>query len=139
MAGSILVAVILLSLTFWHIIDSSKEEIIVEKETPTYDKEDFSEFQKLLDERKEKENTKGHTDRYNWTQSESEVDIYIPIEEFTHGLISGSDIKIDIKSTYVTAYIGKEKILDDSFYEAVIPSECNWQIEDTDTGTRVLW
>jgi hypothetical protein len=56
------------------------------------------------------------------------VDIYIPIEEFTHGLISGSDIKIDIKSNYITAYIGIEKILDDSFFETVIPSECNWQV-----------
>jgi hypothetical protein len=32
-----------------------------------------------------------------------------------------------------------EKLLDDNFYEAVVPDECNWQIEDLENGTRRLW
>lgn len=137
MFASISLAALMLSLLLWFIIDSTREEIIIQ--APTYPEEDISSFQKILDERKEKGSTAGSTSKYSWTQNEQEVDIFIPIQEYTLGQVISSDISVDIKGSFIDVKIAGETIISDSFYADVIPSECNWQIEDAADQTRRLW
>jgi CS domain len=137
MATSITVAVILLTLTLWYIVESTKEEIIVE--SPSYVEEDFSKFQKLLDERKEKESKSGATSRYSWKQCDQEIDLYIPIQEYKSGSITKSDINVDIRASFIAVTIAGETVLNDIFFAAVVPDECNWQIESTGDSDRRLW
>lgn len=136
MGVSISIAIVLLSCTLWYIIESTKEEIIIE--SPSYEENDFSQFQKLLDERKEKASISGSTPRYTWKQSDQDVDIFIPIEEYSKSSAVKSDIKIDIKASFITVSIAGETILNDDFFAAVIPDECNWQIEDLEDKKRQL-
>ena len=137
MGTSITVAGILLSLTLWYIVESTKEEIIVE--SPSYQEDDYSQFQKLLDERKENESKSGATSRYSWKQSDEEIDIYIPIQEYKSGSVTKSDIKVDIRASFIAVTIAGETLLNDIFYAAVVPDECNWQIESTGDSGRRLW
>ena len=137
MGASITVAVILLTLTLWYIVESTKEEIIVE--SPSYEEEDFSKFQKLLDERKEKESKSGATSRYSWKQSDQEIDLYIPIQEYKSGSISKSDIIVDIRASFIAVTIAGETLLNDIFFAAVVPDECNWQIDNAGDSGRRLW
>lgn len=137
MGTSITVAVILLSLTLWYIVESTKEEIIVE--SPSYEEEDFSKFQKLLDERKEKESKSGETSRYTWQQCDQDIDLYIPIQEYKSGSISKSDIEVDIRASFIAVTIAGETVLNDIFFAAVVPDECNWQIESPGDSDRRLW
>ena len=137
MFASISIAVALLSLILWYIVESTSEEIIIE--SPSYPEEDFSAFQKVLDERRERESIAGSTPKYDWTQSEQEIDIYIPIQEYSKGRITKPDIKIDIKTSFITVTIAGETILNDTFFAAVVPDECNWQIEDVQNSNRRIW
>lgn len=136
MGVSITIAIVLLSFTLWYIIESTKEEIIIE--SPSYEENDYSQFQKLLDERKEKGSISGSTPRYTWKQSDQEIDIFVPIEEYSQSSVSKSDIKLDIKASFITLSIAGETILNDDFYAAVIPDECNWQIENLENKKRQL-
>ena len=137
MFASISIAVVLLSLILWYIVESTSEEIIIE--SPSYPEEDFSAFQKVLDERRERESIAGTTPKYDWTQSEQEIDIYIPIQEYSKGRITKPDIQIDIKTSFIIVTIAGETILNDTFFAAVVPDECNWQIEDLENSNRRLW
>lgn len=137
MFASISVAIVLLLLILWFIVESTKEEIILE--SPTYPEEDLSAFQKVLNERKEKESIAGSTSKYDWTQNEQEVDIYIPIQEYSKGCVGKLDIRIDIKTSFITVVIAGETILNDTFFAAVVPDECNWQIEDIENSNRRIW
>jgi hypothetical protein len=121
MGVSISVAIVLLSFTLWYIIESTKEEIIIE--SPSY---------------KEKASISGSTPRYTWKQSDQDVDIFIPIEEYSKSSVVKSDIKIDIKASFITVSIAGETILNDDFFAAVIPDECNWQIEELEDKKRQL-
>jgi CS domain len=137
MATSITAAVILLTLILWYIVESTKEEIIVE--SPSYEEEDFSKFQKLLDERKERESKSGTTSRYSWKQCDQEIDLFIPIQEYKSGSITKSDIKVDIRASFIAVTIAGETVLNDIFFAAVVPDECNWQIESRGDSDRRLW
>lgn len=137
MGVSISLAVILLSSILWYIIQSTSEEIIVEP--LSYQEDDYSQFQKLLEERKERESISGTTPRYSWKQSEQEIDLFLNIEEYKSGSVLTSDIIVDIKANFIVVSIAGETVLNDTFFAAVIPSECNWQIEETVEGARRLW
>jgi CS domain len=136
MGVAISLAVILLSLILWYIIQSTSEEIIVEP--LSYQEDDYSQFQKLLEERKERESISGSTPRYSWKQSEQEIDIFLTIDEYSSGSVLTSDIIVDIKATSIVVSIAGETALNDTFFAPVIPSECNWQIEETVEDPRRL-
>lgn len=100
----------------------------------------------------------GSTDKYHWTQNEFEVDVYIPLaplEEATSTTdpskkeenessdatpavsnpqpsipIKSKEINCVFKTSTISLKIRGQNYLEGTFFADVVPSECNWQIDD---------
>jgi len=95
-------------------------------------------IQDMLDKsRQSNEILKGSTDKYDWQQTENELDLFVHL---TNELAEAKskDIKIHFHpKTMVVQIIGAIH-LEGELYAEIIPSECNWQI-DSDSSPRKLW
>ena len=66
----------------------------------------------------------GKTEKYNWSQTDKEVEVYIQVPSNT----KGKDVNYKISSNHLTLKISGNVVIDGDLYAAVIPDECNWQI-----------
>jgi hypothetical protein len=99
--------------------------------------DDDFDYEQLVNQRRELDEAlilKGSTDKYDWQQSKTEVEVWMPLPE---GLRS-KDIKVDVRGSRLSVDFAGTEYLNGEFYDQVIPGECNWQI-DTETETRRLW
>jgi len=79
----------------------------------------------------------GSTERYDWQQSESEVDVFIPLDkQFADA--KSKEIKVKFQPRRISIEICDSVHIEGDLYAEIIPSECNWQI-DQDAPTRKLW
>lgn len=85
-------------------------------------------LQNLLDRQKE-DVLWGRTDKYEWKQTESEIDLYL----FVARNVTSKDVDLVIKSQSFCLKIKEIIWLEGVFNAEVIPSECNWQLNITFT------
>ena len=77
----------------------------------------------------------GKTDKYEWKQSDAEMEVFLDISEYesagddAKGRLTKSDVSVDIRPASLKVSIRGTTLLDDQFYEAVDPDECNWQFD----------
>lgn len=96
---------------------------------------DYDEFNPVpIQEQFKEDRTKGVTNKYKWTQNDTELEMFI----FVCNTIKPKDILLDILSTGIVLTVLGKVILDGDFVEEVVTSECNWQL-DEDEGKRVIW
>ena len=79
----------------------------------------------------------GTGNRYTWTQSESELEIFLDpgsVDEITK-----KDVLVVFNPERLRVRIKGEIVIDDALYAAIDPDECNWQLDrDASSKTR-LW
>jgi len=78
--------------------------------------------------------SKGLTSKYKWTQNVTEVEMFVFIPDNTRA----KDVLLDILTTGIVLTVAGQVLLDGDFYDDVVPSDCNWQLDD-DEGKRVIW
>jgi hypothetical protein len=66
----------------------------------------------------------GQTDRYSWSQTNQEVDIYVPVDKE----VTKQQISCKILSDRLTLKVGPKTIIEGSSFADVVPDECNWQL-----------
>jgi hypothetical protein len=79
----------------------------------------------------------GKTEKYEWQQSGSEVELFIPLSPLSEP--GRRDIKVLIKSRKLTVEIFDQEYIAGQLYAEVDPDECNWQIDTDDNGYKQLW
>eukprot|EP01041_Mallomonas_annulata_P003825 gene3825-7622_t len=78
--------------------------------------------------------SRGTTDKYRWTQSDQEIEMFVAVEKCT----KGRDVLLDILSSGIVLSVSGHVLLDGDFFNEVVPSDCNWQLDDDD-DKRVVW
>lgn len=68
------------------------------------------------------------TDRYNWSQHITAVEVQVPLPEGTKSKML--DVKITSKKLFVKIKSESEAIIEGEFYETVKEDECFWNVED---------
>lgn len=110
---------------------------------PEVEEEDESrnvDYRRMLEEATGGEILSGSTDKYDWQQSDSEVDMFLRlghIEDVAN--IRSKEVKVDIGRTALTVTIRGKVELQGDFYAEVTPDDCNWQMDEGEDGTRRLW
>lgn len=77
---------------------------------------------------------RGETDRYQWSQTAQEVDIYVNIPEGTRK----NQLSCTISANKLVVTLDKQPIVEGKLPAEVKPDECNWQLEASD-GKQKLW
>ena len=101
----------------------------------------FSDYKNLLDSNYDGDILYGETDKYTWNQNESEIEMFIMLDEYyaQDKNINAKDIKITIKSTTLLVIINGSEVINGEFYEKVIPDDCSWLIDTLRSGKKQLW
>ena len=98
---------------------------------------DQFDYQQLIDRRREMDETvvlNGSTDKYDWQQTKTEIDVWMPLPEG----IRSKNIKVDVHSKSLVVSLAGDEYLNGELYDTVVPDECNWQI-DTEGEKPRLW
>jgi hypothetical protein len=77
---------------------------------------------------------RGETERYQWSQTAQEVDVYLNLPEGTRK----NQISCTITATKLVVMLDKHPIVEGNFPASVKPEECNWQLESSE-GKQKLW
>ena len=101
----------------------------------------FSDYKNLVDSNYDGNILYGETDKYSWNQNESEIEMFIMLDEYyaQDKNINAKDIKIAIKSTTLLVIINGIEVINGEFYEKVIPDDCSWLIDTLRSGKKQLW
>ena len=95
--------------------------------------QDEVDYKNLLDQsRQADEILTGSTDRYNWQQTESEMEVFVPLKkESGFADVKSKEIKVLFSSKTLFVKIRDVMHLEGELYAEVIPSDCTWQIDDS--------
>jgi hypothetical protein len=66
----------------------------------------------------------GQTDKYEWTQNSSEIEMFFPVEE----TIKKQDIDFNISNKSIRLSIRGSTVTEGEFFADVNAAECNWQL-----------
>lgn len=90
--------------------------------------DDAFNYDKLVSQRREMEESlvlKGSTDKYDWQQSKTEVEVWFPVPDN----LRAKDIAVDVRGTHLAVTFAGETYMEGTLYDSVIPDECNWQLD----------
>ena len=76
----------------------------------------------------------GSNDRYRWTQTLKELNVYVPVRE---GLRSKHLTVKYTRSKLQVGIKGEELIIDGDLYAHILTDDCTWTIEDSDEGREI--
>lgn len=101
----------------------------------------FSDYKNLLDSNYDGDILYGETDKYTWNQNESEIEMFVMLNDYytQDEDISAKSIKVTIKSTTLLVIINGREVINGEFYEKVIPDDCSWLIDTLRSGKKQLW
>ena len=131
-AGCVVVALII-----WDDARLNAPVTLVEEEEEEEDDEAID-YKALLDQsRQGNEIVSGSAEKYDWQQTEGEVDVFIPLDnDFAEA--KSKEIKVHFSPKMLVVQIKDVVHIEGELYAETIPSECNWQI-DQDSSPRKLW
>jgi hypothetical protein len=105
---------------------------------------DFNDLVKKQQESDESFILRGSTEKYNWQQSMSEVDVFIPLPDESQ--LPRKDIKVTFKTGKLAVVLAGNPYIDGVLFDEIMPDECNWQIDIESSGdsdnvvtSRRLW
>lgn len=91
----------------------------------------------------------GRTEKYTWTQNESEVraiivfiselqcqqvEMYVTIPPD----VRAKNVKVDMKHSQLVIEVNGNKIINGEVYREILPDDCNWQLEG-EGESRKIW
>jgi HSP20 family molecular chaperone IbpA len=77
---------------------------------------------------------RGETERYQWSQTAQEVDVYVNLPEGTRK----NQVSCTITANKLVVTLDKQPIVEGNFPASVKPDECNWQLESAE-GKHKMW
>jgi len=119
--------------------DSSKGNIRGAFEDDDEDEEDDTEFsaQTMLDPSTDNAILYGKTDKYEWSQNELEVEMFIGLK--ASGDVKSKNVDITIKVKTLKVVVNGATLLEGEFFAKVEADESSWQLDTNDAGEKVIW
>lgn len=132
-------AIIVGALIFWPTKSDDKiikdDDFLNEYNNDTGDLKNFDPInESFAKDKKPKDLTKGSNEIYSWSQSDAEIELFVPVTKST----KSKDILIDILTTGIVLSVAGNVLIDGDFYDEVKPSESNWQLDD-ENNKRIVW
>ena len=128
------VGIILLSFLVWSILhpDNNPDysKVNAEEEGPENQSDILN---NLLNKQSRDDILSGKTDKYDWKQNDTEVEISLPIG----ATVTKKEIEILVTSTKLIMKISGSIHLEGDFYSDIIPSEINWQFDGSGDSRRI--
>ena len=75
----------------------------------------------------------GKTDRYTWTQTDEEVEVYVPVDAET----TKKQVACQFRSGSLRLSVGDQVLIDGNTCKTIDPEECTWQLERGSDETKV--
>jgi len=104
-------------------------------------------FQNLVKKQQEPDETfilRGSTDKYDWQQGMTEIDVFIPLPD--EEKLPRKQVQVVFKSSKMTVTLGEVVYMDGQLFDIISPEDCSWQIDKEVSGegdevvtTRRLW
>lgn len=96
-------------------------------------------YSKLLDTSTDNDVIFGSTDKYEWSQNETEIDMYIFIPEGHSNGIRAKDVHVEINTQTLRVNIHGNTVLDGTLYAKVLADDCLWQLDTNRKGQTTIW
>jgi hypothetical protein len=93
-------------------------------EIPSDENFDANNFQNILNTNNDKDILSGKTDKYEWTQNDNEVEVYITVDSN----VRAKDVTCKITNEKLMIRINGKDLINGELYDFVVPEECNWQM-----------
>jgi hypothetical protein len=82
----------------------------------------------------------GSTDTYDWTQTESEVEMFVKLDKVGNfANLRAKDIKAAITSTGLAVSVNGETLVKGTFPAKVLADDCTWQLEEPRNSDKRIW
>lgn len=90
---------------------------------------------KSLMEKHEKNKSYGKTDRYEWTQTENEAEVYIPC----NADLTARMVKVQMKTYSLEVKLNNVVIMKGDFPHSIKPDDSCWVIDSSNDGRKHIW
>lgn len=80
----------------------------------------------------------GKTDRYEWTQTNEEIEVYIPLSKYGDS-ISSREVNVTIGTYKFSVVVRREVIFTEEFSHAVKVDDSCWMIDNNTIGDPHIW
>jgi hypothetical protein len=124
-----------------------KEKVKVQKDSQNKpqeeeadDEDDMPELGNLMDPAKDPDILFGSTERYDWNQTESEIEMFVKLDRISDASeVRAKNIKVSITSTTVSVAINGKTLVKGDLFAKVLSDDCTWQLEEPRNGEKVVW
>lgn len=100
---------------------------------------DAQDYSNLLDTSKDSDKLFGQSEKYDWNQDESEVEMFVKLDKLPESnSIKAKDVIIIIKADTIQVIVRGETIIDGEFYAPVDKDECTWQMDTAEQDKTSL-
>jgi hypothetical protein len=102
--------------------------------------EDVPELGNLMDPAKDPDILYGSTERYDWNQTESEVEMFVKLSGVSDTSdVRAKNIKVSITSTSMSIAVNGTTLVKGDLFAKVLSDDCTWQLEEPRNGEKVVW
>lgn len=111
-----------------------------ENEDDGCEDEGFLDGKNLFDRTADNDIIYAKTDRYDWNQTESEIDVFINLKSVKDANdVRARDVNVSIKSNTLSITVNGSKLIEGDFFAGVLADDCTWQMDSASNGERVIW
>lgn len=137
----VLVTVVIASLVkLTNATKSKTNKTAIAEQVEEDETEDFAGGKDLFDRSADSDIIYAKTDRYDWNQSETDLDVFVNLKSVKDGNnVRAKDVNVSIKSTSITITVNGVKLIEGDFYAKVLQDDCTWQMDTASNGERVIW
>ncbi len=96
---------------------------------------DDIDFDSLVRENKENSNLSGKTANYDWTQTDTEVEILVKAPSD----LQTKNVQVVIKPSSLKIVVNKNVIVDGDLFSNVQPDDCCWVVDTSASGEKAVW
>lgn len=125
--GVVVTCLIVLVSVFVYNYANQAEELALK----TKDLVDSSSSMSLIDPSDVKDGSIGQTDKYEWSQGDSEMEVFVNLTPYTRqNKLRGRDITVDIKPKSIRVKILNEVVIDGDLEGTVMVDDSTWVIDE---------
>jgi hypothetical protein len=73
------------------------------------------------------------TDKYNWSQSMKEIELFIPLPD--EAAVPKNAVQVIFKTGTLSVHLAGKVYISGATFASVVPDECNWQIDTNISST----
>jgi hypothetical protein len=108
-----------------------------EEENERENNNDFD-YSNLLNTSTDDRPITGKTDRYEWSQSKEEIEVYIPLSKYGEK-ISSNELDVVLQPNKFIVILRREVIFNEEFSYAIKVDDSCWMIDNNTVGNPHIW